>query len=101
MNTSKWFVSATIVLVLISHGFGPVSAHADGNGPKVKKSNARTCYEKGSSSYNGIKTFTPYDSMEACLKSGGRSSAGSSKPAETPSAPADTTQETDRPEPTH
>ncbi len=40
--------------------------------PPVKKSKNDICHAKGSTYYSRTKTFTPYSSMDACLKSGGR-----------------------------
>ncbi len=40
--------------------------------PPVKKSSTSICHAKGSTYYAKTKRFTPYDTMEACLKSGGR-----------------------------
>ena len=40
--------------------------------PPVKKSKSGICHVKGSTYYGRTKNYTPYDSMEACLKSGGR-----------------------------
>jgi ABC-type Fe3+-citrate transport system substrate-binding protein len=38
----------------------------------VKKSNTGICHEKGTLFYNNTKNFTAYDSIDECLKSGGR-----------------------------
>lgn len=40
--------------------------------PAVKKSNSGICHEKGSKYYEQTKSFTPYASIEECVKSGGR-----------------------------
>lgn len=40
--------------------------------PPVKKSHSGICHERGYGSYNQTKQFEPYDSMEACVASGGR-----------------------------
>ncbi len=40
--------------------------------PPVKKSKNGICHAKGSTYYSKTKHYTPYESMEACLKSGGR-----------------------------
>lgn len=42
--------------------------------PAVKKSTTGICHGLGSSFYDRTKNFTPYDSMQDCLKSGGRAS---------------------------
>ncbi|MEZ9863892.1 HNH endonuclease family protein [Vibrio breoganii] len=38
----------------------------------VKLSNSGICHDTSSSSYNRTKNFTPFNSLEACLDSGGR-----------------------------
>ena len=45
--------------------------HGPTDGP-VKKSRNDICHEPGSRSYQSVKYFTPYPSLEACLASGGR-----------------------------
>ena len=38
----------------------------------VKKSKAGICHAPGSSYYSRTKNFTPYKTLDECLKSGGR-----------------------------
>ena len=38
----------------------------------VKKSKSGICHTPGSSYYNQTKNFTPYKTLDECLKSGGR-----------------------------
>ena len=40
--------------------------------PPVKKSKSGICHAKGSTYYGRTKNYIPYETMEACLKSGGR-----------------------------
>ena len=40
--------------------------------PAVKKSDQGICHQRGSATYKRTKHFEPYDSMDACLASGGR-----------------------------
>ncbi len=40
--------------------------------PPVKKSKNDICHAQGTRYYSRTKTFKPYSSMDACLKSGGR-----------------------------
>ncbi|MEV3820587.1 hypothetical protein [Aeromonas dhakensis] len=40
--------------------------------PPVKKSRNGICHPKGGTYYSRTKHYTPYDSMQACLDSGGR-----------------------------
>lgn len=42
------------------------------DGPQVKKSSTGICYEIGTAYYDQTKNFVSYDSVEECLKSGGR-----------------------------
>ena len=44
--------------------------------PAVKKSDAGICHDKSSTSYGVTKNFTAFASMDECVKSGGRPSAG-------------------------
>lgn len=45
--------------------------HGPTDGP-VKKSRNDICHAPGSRAYRSVKVFTPYDSLEGCLASGGR-----------------------------
>jgi len=47
-------------------------ALAQGEAPAVKKSEQGICHERGSATYERTKHFEPYDTMDACLASGGR-----------------------------
>lgn len=40
--------------------------------PAIKKSTAGICHEKGTLFYKNTKNFTSYNSLDECLKSGGR-----------------------------
>ena len=40
--------------------------------PPVKKSRNGICHPKGGTYYSRTKHYAPYDSMQACLDSGGR-----------------------------
>ena len=59
-----------------SHMEKPSSEQSDinqGNNPIVKKSKSGLCHSKNSSSsYSRTKNFTAYQSLELCLKAGGR-----------------------------
>ena len=44
--------------------------------PVVKKSDAGICHDKSSASFGATKKFTAFASMDECVKSGGRPSAG-------------------------
>jgi hypothetical protein len=72
MNNNKLLVVALILL--LSSGCGtdqPTQEHSP-SAIKVKKSSSGICHDKSSASYNRTKNFTQYDSISACLGSGGR-----------------------------
>lgn len=48
------------------------STQTDSHAPQVKKSKSNICHERGTKYYNQTKTFTPYNTIEGCLSSGGR-----------------------------
>lgn len=62
-----------IILTLIfSAVIITLSGCASSNNPPVKKSNTGICHKEGTLFYKNTKNFTPYDSIEECLNSGGR-----------------------------
>ena len=48
--------------------------------PVVKKSDAGICHDVSSSSFNNTKKFTAFNSLEECVKSGGKLPAGKTLP---------------------
>ena len=52
----------------------PAKASADE--PAVKKSKASICHDKSSPGYKQTKNFTAFNSMDECIKSGGRAPKG-------------------------
>ena len=54
--------------------------------PAVKKSDSGICHEKGSPSYGNTKKFTPFATVDECVKSGGKLPAGQPTAA-APAAP--------------
>lgn len=52
----------------------PAKASADE--PTVKKSKASICHDKTSPGYKQTKNFTAFNSMDECIKSGGRAPKG-------------------------
>ena len=46
--------------------------HRAGGGAPIKKSRNGICHPKGGTYYSRTKYYEPYDSMQACLDSGGR-----------------------------
>ncbi|MEY4121258.1 MAG: hypothetical protein RLZZ457_96 [Pseudomonadota bacterium] len=71
-------LSALITTALL--GTLALAAHAAD--PVVKKSDAGICHDKSSPSFANTKNFTPFASMDECVKSGGRAPAGQAAPAE-------------------
>lgn len=59
----------------------PVASGAMTGGaePAVKKSKNDICHDKGSNGYKQTKNFTPFNSMDECVKSGGRPPKGDKK----------------------
>jgi hypothetical protein len=52
--------------------------------PTVKKSDAGICHDKTSPSYGNTKKFTAFASMDECVKSGGKPTAGATAAAADP-----------------
>jgi hypothetical protein len=48
--------------------------------PVVKKSDAGICHDASSASFNNTKKFTPFNSLDECVKSGGKLPAGKTLP---------------------
>ncbi|AWW46787.1 hypothetical protein DPM18_08170 [Polynucleobacter paneuropaeus] len=49
-----------------------ISTSVFGQSEVVKKSKSGICHTSSSNYYNQIKHFTPYMTLDECLKSGGR-----------------------------
>ena len=47
-------------------------AQSKGSVAPVKKSKTGICHAPGSTYYNQTKSFTPFKTLDECLKSGGR-----------------------------
>ncbi len=60
----------SVFLAFVLFAFSPFVAASDE--PPVKKSESGICHVKGSTYYSRTKNYTPYQSLEACIKSGGR-----------------------------
>ena len=69
MTQVKRFCFFNIVLLIF---LLTASASATPSKPEVKKSNSGICHAEDSRWYSRTKNFTPYDTLDACLKSGGR-----------------------------
>jgi PBP1b-binding outer membrane lipoprotein LpoB len=63
----KIFIS--IILLASVFIFSGCSSNSE---PMVKKSTTGICHKKSTLFYNNTKNFTAYDSIDDCLKSGGR-----------------------------
>ncbi len=63
MKAMKWVISGCLLLVCA------IALAAE---PPVKKSRYGICHPQGGTYYSRTKHYTPYDSMQACLDSGGR-----------------------------
>jgi hypothetical protein len=61
-NTISLFLLSVIFLLPL-HG---------NDQPPVKKSSSGICHPKGGSYYDRTRNFTSFNSMEECIKSGGR-----------------------------
>ena len=61
---------------LLAGAAGDIASAAD---PEVRKSQSGVCHAQDSVHYERTKKFTPYDSMEDCLASGGRETRGAKK----------------------
>ncbi|MFN0005262.1 MAG: hypothetical protein ACKVPZ_09780 [Burkholderiaceae bacterium] len=59
----------------------PAAASAD---PIVKKSDSGICHDKSSPSFGNTKKFTPFNSMDECVKSGGKPPVGAAAAAPAP-----------------
>lgn len=57
----------TVGLLLSAYSFAD-----DSSEPNIKKSKNNICHDKSSRSYKRTKTYTPYDTIQECLASGGR-----------------------------
>ncbi len=64
-------LSRALCIAIVLAVSGTAIAQSKSN-PPVKKSKSEICHAKGSTYYSRTKTFKPYSSMNACLKSGGR-----------------------------
>ena len=80
---SKTILTA-LFAAMLALNFGATSVHAaqaapkaaiapqDASAPAVKKSKTGICHAAGSSYYGRTLNFTPFATMDECIKSGGR-----------------------------
>lgn len=64
MQISKFGIAIAMAFMMLSPAFA--------NEPPVKKSNTGICHPEGGTYYERTKHYTPFPSMDACIKSGGR-----------------------------
>ena len=65
----KRWVGVTVAILLATGSASIAAAPAD---PEVKKSRAGICHERGTAGYQQTVRFKVFESIQACLKSGGR-----------------------------
>lgn len=63
-------IAVVLLIALLAGLFIPNTIIADG--PPVKKSKNGISHPKGGKYYSRTRNYTPYQTMEACIKSGGR-----------------------------
>lgn len=61
-----------MILVLLMMFSVSGLAQTKGSDAPVKKSKTGICHAPGSTYYNQTKSFTPFKTLDDCLKSGGR-----------------------------
>jgi hypothetical protein len=75
-SRENFMKSKLLAIALFSVGFMGLSSFPSPSvaqsGPAVKMSKTGICHPRGGSYYNRTQNFTPYPSMEACIKAGGR-----------------------------
>ena len=80
----KTAILTALFATMLALSFGTAPVHAaqtapkaatapqDANAPAVKKSKTGICHAAGSSYYGRTLNFTPFATMDECIKSGGR-----------------------------
>lgn len=76
MVKESFMKSRLLAIALFSVGFSsfanmPSEVIAQSS-PAVKMSKTGICHPRGGSYYSRTQNYTPYPSMEACIKAGGR-----------------------------
>lgn len=64
-------MKAIILVLMLMFSVSGFSQSKGGDAP-VKKSKTGICHAPGSTYYNQTKNFTPFKTLDDCLKSGGR-----------------------------
>lgn len=65
-------IKSFILAFIVSFFSMSLSASDNNSNPPIKKSNTGICHLKGGTYYGQTKNFTAYQSMDDCIKSGGR-----------------------------
>jgi cbb3-type cytochrome oxidase subunit 3 len=73
---------AVALLALLLAVCGSSAGLAQSPAPAVKLSRSGICHDTASPHYARLKEFTPFDSMDACRRAGGRQSLASAKKQE-------------------
>jgi len=81
MKTVRLLSIKSLACAIVMSALGPQLLAADPpKDPTVKKSDAGICHDASSSSYGNTKKFTPFNSLDECVKSGGKLPAGKTLP---------------------
>ena len=84
MNRNQFIAPSILALFISTNAFSqlaapsttpttsPVVATAPSNDKPIKKSKNGICHAATSKSYVKVKHYTPYASVDECIKSGGR-----------------------------
>lgn len=79
-SVAKFNLTSLVFAVVVCALGAPVTAADPPKDPNVKKSDAGICHDASSSSYGNTKKFTPFNSLDECVKSGGKLPAGKTLP---------------------
>ena len=78
--------AALVLTLAMSLGTSMAADKKDAAEPAVKKSDSGICHDKSSPSFANTKKFTAFNSLDECVKSGGKPPVG--QPAAAAAAPA-------------
>ena len=76
MNSNKSLFFTLFLVLVTGCGLDSLSANTHSDEVNVKKSSSNICHDATSASYKRTKNFTAYESLSACLNSGGRLAKG-------------------------
>jgi hypothetical protein len=66
----RFLLSSGLAALVLAGGSAAMSQSQ--SNPPVKLSESGICHPRGGEYYSRTKKFRPFDSMEACVKAGGR-----------------------------